>query len=133
MSSLFFSPTRWAILTMSTLGSSFSKSICRHTRRSTNPLGCNPLVDDFVPYPTLTLWGQPLSSLRILLVTPRGLRQFSFTLLYRQLSWRLNAGLASVIYHHFTCFSVVCGVPFPEMYIPSRKTRRSFFLIFVLS
>src|SRR5438034_10103804 len=44
------------------------------------------------PYPTFTFGGNPLSSFRILLVTPRGRRQFSATLLYRQLSWRLNSG-----------------------------------------
>src|SRR3989442_7535009 len=129
---LFFSPTRAAILTMCILGFSFSSSTSRQTGMSTRPLGWSPRVEPAEPYPFLTFAGNPLSSFLILLVTPRGLRQFSLTRLYLQLSWRLNSGFDPAI-SHFAALVDVCAGPFPETYIPSRKTRRSFFLIFVLS
>src|SRR5947209_19636005 len=94
---LFFSPTRAAILTMCILGSSFSSSTSLHTSWSTRPLGWRPRVEAAEPYPFLTLAGKPLSSFLILLVTPLGLRQFSLTRLYLQLSWRLNSGFDPVI------------------------------------
>src|SRR5437763_8856705 len=62
-------------------------------RRSWRPRGCRPLVAAAVPYPTLTFAGQPDSSFRILLVTPRARLHAGFTRLYRQLSCRMNAGL----------------------------------------
>src|SRR3989475_2852866 len=62
-------------------------------RRSCRPRGCRPLVAAAVPYPTLTFAGQPASSFRILLVTPRARLHAGFTRLYRQLSCRMNAGL----------------------------------------
>src|SRR5438552_1471153 len=82
---------------MCTFGSSFSSSTSRQTSMSTRPLGCSPRVERVEPYPFLTLAGKPLSSFLILLVTPRGLRQFSLTRLYLQLSWRLNSGFDPAI------------------------------------
>src|SRR5947199_306596 len=81
----FLSPTRAAILMVCIFASSLSSSDSRQTRCSTSPLGWRPLADVMDPYPTFTFAGNPLSSFRILLVTPRGRRQFSATLLYRQL------------------------------------------------
>src|SRR5436190_11077214 len=70
-------------------------------RRSWRPRGCRPLVAAAVPYPTLTLAGQPASSFRILLVTPRARLHAGFTRLYRQLSCRMNAGLLlfAILFH----------------------------------
>src|SRR5438552_13180241 len=83
---------------MCTFGSSFSSSTSRQTSISRRPLGWSPRVERVEPYPFLTLAGKPLSSFLILLVTPRGLRQFSLTRLYLQLSWRLNSGFDPVIF-----------------------------------
>src|SRR5438093_6339336 len=70
-------------------------------RRSWRPRGCRPLVAAAVPYPTLTFAGQPASSFRILLVTPRARLHAGFTRLYRQLSCRMNAGLLlfAILFH----------------------------------
>src|SRR5947209_20509782 len=83
---------------MCILGFSFSSSTSRQTSMSTRPLGGSPRVELAEPYPFLTFAGNPLSSFLFLLVTPRGLRQFSLTRLYLQLSWRLNSGFDSFIY-----------------------------------
>src|SRR3989442_14645233 len=82
---------------MCTFGSSFSSSTSRQTSMSTSPVGCSRRVERVEPYPFLTLAGNPLSSFLILLVAPRGLRQFSLTRLYLQLSWRLNSGFDPAI------------------------------------
>src|SRR2546427_11333555 len=97
---------------MCTFGSSFSSSTSRQISRSTRPLGWSPRVEGVVPYPFLTLAGKPLSSFLILLVTPRGLRQFSLTRLYLQLSWRLSSGFDPAISLTLWAWFAVGRVPF---------------------
>ncbi len=107
--SLFRSPTRAEILMMWILGSSPSSSDSLWMRRSCSPRGWRPLVAAAVPYPTLTLGGQPASSFLILLVTPRARLHAGFTRLYRQLSCRLNACLLMFAIFYFT-FAGPAGV-----------------------